>query len=63
MTTNQSVGVSFPKDETQNSTPRGTLPVPSIRSETGRENTGFDRGDLLELLGRSVNDLIAVSLQ
>jgi len=44
MTTKRPVGVSFPKDATQNSTPRGTLPVPSIRSETGRENIGFDQG-------------------
>ena len=63
MTTNWSVGVSFPKDATQNSTPRGTLPLPSIRFGTGRENIGFDRGDLLELLGRSVNHLTAVSMQ
>jgi len=59
----RSMGVSFPKDATQNSTPRGTLPVLSIRSGPGRGDIGFDRGDLLELLARSFNDLTAVSLQ
>ena len=63
MITKRPVGVSFPKDATQNSTPRGTLPVPSIRSGTGRGDIGFDRGNLLELLARSFNDLTAVSMQ
>jgi len=58
MTTDWSVGVSFPKDATQDPPPRGTLPVPLIRSETGRENIGFDRGDLLELLGAQLTNAL-----